>query len=302
MAISLALGAAIICRTAPLPETAPGTMVKVGDHLMHFHCAGWTNSPVTVLFESGGGGDARDWSRVRERLRPDLRTFAYDRAGSGWSEPGPGPRTLNQETYELHALLGAANISGPLLLVGQSIGGLLVRLYAEHFGSNVVGVVLVDPTDENGMLGSARYGGWVRLREKATGRPIPAPKLIGEPETATDRAIDYLAEEFQQIYLARQTNAQPLGDRPLIVLAAGKRERPPGTPDEFWEKLLREKESQLLDQAGLSRRSRLIPASTSGHAIQRDNPGLVARAIEEVVVAIQHDGQWPPERTTPDTP
>jgi pimeloyl-ACP methyl ester carboxylesterase len=181
--------------------------------------------------------------------------------------------------------------------VGQSIGGLLVRLYTEQYGSNVVGIVLVDPTHENGMLGSLRYGGWVRLREKATGHPIPPPKLTGEREASTDQSIDYLAEEFQQIYLARQTNAQPFGDRPLIVLGAGKRQRPPGTPDELWEKLRQEKEQQLRDQAGLSRHSKFVLVTNSGHAIQMDNPHIVAHAVEEVVEVIQHGGKWPTANT-----
>jgi pimeloyl-ACP methyl ester carboxylesterase len=110
---------------------------------------------------------------------------------------------MRQEVFELHALLEAAKVSGPLVLVGQSMGGLLVRLYAEQYGSNVVGVVLVDPTHESSMLGSLRYGGWVRLREKATGRAVPEPRRQGKPAATYNPEDDFSAEEFQQIYLAR---------------------------------------------------------------------------------------------------
>jgi len=82
---------------------------------------------------------------------------------------------MRQEVFELYELLETARVSGPLVLVGQSIGGLLVRLYTEQYGSNVVGVVLVDPTHESSMLGSVRYGGWVRLREKALGEQFRRP-------------------------------------------------------------------------------------------------------------------------------
>jgi pimeloyl-ACP methyl ester carboxylesterase len=123
---------------------------------------------------------------------------------------------MRQEVLKLHALLETAKVRGPFVLVGQSIGGLLVRLYTEQYGSNVVGLVLVDPTHESSVLGSIRYGGLVRLREKATGRPIPEPRLQVKPATTSDPQDDYLAEELQQIYLARKTNPQPFGNRPLI--------------------------------------------------------------------------------------
>ena len=80
---------------------------------------------------------------------------------------------MRQEVFELHALLDATKEAPPYVMVGQSIGGLLVRLYADAYPGDVAGVVLVDPTHESGVLGSGRYGGMVRLREKATGRPVP---------------------------------------------------------------------------------------------------------------------------------
>lgn len=268
-------------------------MIQVGDHKMHLHCLGSTNSPVAIVFESGGGGDSQDWARVREMLPTSLRTCAYDRAGSGWSEPGPEPRTLRQEVFELHALLEAARTRGPVVLVGQSLGGLLVRLYTEQYGSNVVGVVLVDPTHESSVLGSLRYGGWVRLREKATDRPIPPPRLEGKGDP-NDAAIDYLPEELQQLYVDRKTNPQPFGDRPLIVLGAGKRPPPPGTPEELWKKLCEEKEEQVRDQANLSRNSKFIRDPASGHAIHAEDPALVARAILEVLDAVEKRGKLTP--------
>lgn len=264
---------------------APGALVDIGSHRLHIHCVGPTNASPTVIFESGGGGYSRDWSRVRELLPSDARSCAYDRAGSGWSEAGPAPRTMRQEVFELHALLEAAKVSGPLVLVGQSIGGLLVRLYAEQYGSNVVGVVLVDPTHESSMLGSLRYGGWVRLREKATGRVVPEPRREGKAAIKYNPEDDFSAEEFQQIYLSRKANPEPLGDRPLIVLGAGKRTKPPGTTDELWEEIRKERDEQIRDLLRLSRNSKFILDPSSSHAIHNDNPRLVARAIEDVLSA-----------------
>ena len=272
----------------PSMAEMPGQLVDIGGHRLHIHCAGSEGGGPTVVFESGGGGSAKDWTKVREALGPGVRSCAYDRAGLGWSEKGPEPRTLRQEVFEFQALLDAAEVRGPVVLVGQSIGGLLVRMYAAQHLTNVAGVVLVDPTHENSVLGSLRYGGWVRLREKATGRALPERRLKGEQkkEDGGDKVeIDYLAEEFQGLYLARQKNPQPFGDKPLIVLGAGKRQQPPGTPDEQWETIRREKEEQVRDQARLSRNSKFVNDPSSGHHLHLDNPQLVARAIAEVMGA-----------------
>ena len=270
----------------PPSSSPPGVLLDIGGHKMHIHCVGPTNAALTVVFESGGGGSAKDWSRVRDLLPSQVRTCAYDRAGSGWSEAGPTPRTMRQEVFELHALLEAAKIPGPLVLVGQSMGGLLVRLYTEKYGSHVVGVVLVDPTHESSVLGSVRYGGWVRLREKAAaGRVVPEPRSEGRASSEYRPEDDYMAEEFQQMYLSRKANPQPLGVRPLIVLAAGKRPKPPGTSDEKWKELRQERDEQIQDLAHLSRNSKFILAPASSHAIHNDDPELVARAIKEVLEA-----------------
>ena len=270
----------------PPSSPPPGILVDIGDHKMHLHCVGPTNAGLTVVFESGGGGFSKDWSRVRDILPKQVRACAYDRAGSGWSEPWPTPRTMRQEVFELHALLEAAKVPGPFVLVGQSIGGLLVRQYAEQYGSNVVGVVLVDPTHESSVLANVRYGGWVRLREKAAaGRVVPEPRLEGKASAEYKPEDDYMAEEFQQMYLSRKANPEPLGDRPLVVLGAGKRPKPPGTSDEKWNELRQERDDQVQDLAHLSRNSKFILAPSSGHAIHSDDSDLVARAIDEVLEA-----------------
>jgi pimeloyl-ACP methyl ester carboxylesterase len=267
----------------PASDPAPGVLVDIGGHKLHLRCVGPADRKPTVILEAGGGGSSKDWSLVQDRLSPRVRTCAYDRAGLGRSEPGPSPRTMRQEVFELHALLETAKVPGPFVLVGQSIGGLLVRLYADKYGTDVVGVVLVDPTHESAMLGSVRYGGWVRLREKATGRPVPEPRREGKASTQYNPDDDYLAEELQQIYLSRKANPESLGKRPLIVLAAGRRPAPPGTSEELWTQLRVEKDGQQIDLSRLSSNSKFVLDPSSSHAIHIDNPQLVARVIEEVL-------------------
>lgn len=261
-------------------------LVKVGDHQLFLSCRGDAGHGPTVILEAGGGGASAEWAAVRDGLGLPLRTCAYDRAGLGKSEAGPAPRTMRQEVFELHALLDAANEKPPYVLVGHSIGGLLVRLYTAAHPADVVGLVLVDPTHESGVLGSVRYGGWTRLREKASGRPVPEPRLRMRGEPTADPEADYLAEEFQQIFRERQRTQRTLGDRPLIVLAAGKRPAPPpGTSEELWRTLRDERDTQLRDLAALSSNARFVRDDTSGHQLHRDNPALVAQAIRDVHAA-----------------
>jgi pimeloyl-ACP methyl ester carboxylesterase len=238
------------------------------------------------VFEAGAGGGSQDWRKVISMLPAEIRTVAYDRAGVGKSEAGPLPQTMAQSVFELHKLLDAAKIKGPVTLVGQSIGGLLVRLYTERYGKNVVGLVLVDPTHESSVLGSMKYGGWTRLREKATGKPIPKPQVKMNISAGYDSTADYMAEEFQNMYLESTKNAQQLSSRPLVILGAGIRKQPPGTPDEQWKELKSERDKQIEGLTILSNNSRFILDPKSSHQIQNDNPEIVAKSIQMVINSI----------------
>lgn len=268
----------------------PGVLIDVGGHKLHLHCVGPTGRKPVVILEAGGGAYSSVWAPVQAVLASRVRTCAYDRAGLGWSEPGPTPRTMRQEVFELHDLLEAARIPGPYVLVGHSVGGILARLYTSQYGRDVAGIVLAAATHESARLGVIGKG-WVRVREQATGRPVPEPRREMNLAQSTPRPAgppeDYFAEEFQLLYLARLASREPLGDRPLIVLAPTRQDPPPpGTPDQLWAELRVEKDDQAMGLVLLSRNSRLVRDPASGHQIQVDNPQLVARAIEEVVDAI----------------
>jgi pimeloyl-ACP methyl ester carboxylesterase len=262
------------------------TLIDIGARRLHLHCVGVpTPKTPTVLFEAGGGGTAASWQATQKRLGTRAYSCAYDRAGSGRSDPGPGPRTLAQQVFELELLLQGARLSGPFVLVGHSIGGLLVRLYTAQHPSDVVGMVLVEPAHENGMLGSVSLGRWVRLRELATDRRIPAPHRDGPPNVGYDPAQDFTAEEFQAIYLARRREPVPLGERPLIVLGAGVRPAPPGTPDSLWRELRRERDEQVRELTGLSRNAKFVLSPGSTHDMPADDPDRIAQAVLEVLSA-----------------
>ncbi len=129
---------------APL-KTFRGEMVDVGGRRLRVVTAGPAGERPTIVLEHGAFGCAADWAVVQEKLAAKgLRSIAYDRAGLGHSDPGPRPRDGRAIVDDLTALLRELGETGPLVLVGHSMGGLMVRLFAVTHPDRVVGVVLVD--------------------------------------------------------------------------------------------------------------------------------------------------------------
>jgi pimeloyl-ACP methyl ester carboxylesterase len=285
LALCVSVSAAATAQT-PGRDAPPGQLYSIGAHKLHLYCRGDTTSKPVVFFEAGGGGYSTTWAKVQDLLPSTVRSCAYDRAGLGWSEAGPGPRTMRQEVLELHELLDAARVQAPLIFVGHSIGALNVRAFAHTYPIEVAGLVLVDPTHESATLYNARAGGWVRVRDLAKRRSVPEPVRLGKPAGAYNADEDFTAEEFERLYLARRQNPQPLGDKPVYVLGAGKRPAPPGTTDSLWALLSPERDAQVKDLATISRNSKFVLDPESGHAIQQDNPQIVAKAILDVLAAL----------------
>ena len=160
---------------APAP---PGRLVDVGGYRLHLDCRG-AGRPAVVLI-AGAGDFSFDWSLVQPAASRTARVCSYDRAGLAWSDHGPTPRTMRQDAHELRALLRGAGVEPPYVLVGHSIGGLIARVYAEHYPGEVSGMVLVDSTTEDTTL--SYRGRLVRVRDSARGRPVPGVQtLAGSP-------------------------------------------------------------------------------------------------------------------------
>jgi pimeloyl-ACP methyl ester carboxylesterase len=123
-----------------------GEMIDIGGRRLRLVRAGVRapDQPVIVL-ECGAFGCAADWQVVQDRLaRRGLYSIAYDRAGLGFSDPGPAPRDGQAIAADLEALLAQAGETGPLVMVGHSMAGLLLRVFVGRNRARVVGVVLVD--------------------------------------------------------------------------------------------------------------------------------------------------------------
>jgi len=206
----------------------------------------------------------------------------------GYSDPGPSPRTTRRMTYELAELLDRDGIAGPVILVGASIGGLVVRVFASEHPERVAGLVLVDASHEDQDAEIPRVAPFVPLLSSlgifrllgVTFGPPPAslaPAVRGFAEATGFRAAAYRAavDEFTHL---RQSAEEVRATRrqlniPLIVVTAGR------GSDAAWLKLQQ-------DQVALSQRGCQIVAEESGHGIALGQPEVVVRAVQSIVEAV----------------
>jgi pimeloyl-ACP methyl ester carboxylesterase len=159
--------------SASPPSPPPGRLVDVGGWRLHLNCTGDPRpGQPTVILEAGSGDFSVEWSLVQPQASRSARVCSYDRAGDGWSELGPHPRTFRQVVYELHTLLDKAGERPPYVLVGHSYGGWLVRTYQATYPAEVTGMIFVEAGADN----PARLmpdGTFVRSAQLATGNPVP---------------------------------------------------------------------------------------------------------------------------------
>lgn len=273
-----------------------GQLINIGGRKMHIDCTG--RGDPSVILDSGLGDSYLSWRKVQPEIAEFARVCSYDRAGIGYSEPSSSPRTARVIAEELHALLLAAGVAPPYILVGHSMGGFDVRLYYSLFPKDVAGIALVDASHPDQMN---RFPEPVKEIE-ATGMReaefldyamlFGIPRLIGlcdqDPRQRAAQCnfhTDHEAiEEMRSIpESARQTAAAGnLDDLPLAVVSHDPEkpstEFPPDVAkatNEAWEKMQQ-------DLAHLSTRGTQTIAKGSRHYIQLDRPDMVVAAIRNV--------------------
>lgn len=183
-AMSIACGSAIAQTPADMVYAQPGTLIPVGTHRLDFYCMG-SGSP-TVVTEGGFADWAPAFFGLRERVAAFTRVCSYDRAGFGFSEPGPMPRSADRIAEELHTALHNGGIPGPYLLVGLAFGSVQMRVFADRWMPEVAGLVLING-DAPDVEPPEMSDYWQRLITRrlpqvrlcrdwvAAGKPMPAP-------------------------------------------------------------------------------------------------------------------------------
>jgi pimeloyl-ACP methyl ester carboxylesterase len=231
-----------IATAADRRTTVPaGRLVHVGGRAMHLHCTG-AGAP-TVVLESGAGAPSSMWSRVQPAVSQQTRVCAYDRAGVGSSDPGSGPRDAAGVARDLHALLRAAGEEGPYVLAGHSLGGQYALRFAQLYGPDTAGVVLIDaqhpdttyrlPTaqamgkqqqQQISLLVVLSRLGIVRLFNLAPADPrfpAEAQQALNMTKNSTEAALA-LSAEMRELPANREQlrAAGNIGSTPLTVLSA----------------------------------------------------------------------------------
>lgn len=290
---------------APARAEPPGQLVDIGTHRLHIHCMG--EGMPTVVIDSGLGGFSLEWRHVQELLARHTKVCAYDRAGYGWSDPGPGPRTSARIAHELRQLLDRAKVPAPYLLVGHSFGGYNVRYFASEYPSITAGLVLVDAShpDQFGRFPGPNTAAEVAARSRRPGAgfmvaqpvlPANYPEhlrreafmLMGMPKARETQIDEFL--NFQRS-AAEVRTAQPLPHTPLLILSRGQRVWPQTPHGDEMERIWQELQQDL---ASLSPHSLHLVATSSGHSIHLDQPEAVVTAVTLTAAAARSSAhQWP---------
>jgi len=270
----------------------PGRLIDVGGHRLHLVCVG-SGSP-TVVFEAGMSDAWVSWDRLLPELATTTRACAYDRAGIGYSDPGPLPRDSRRIVAELHALLERAGERPPYVLVGHSFGGYNVRLFASEHPDEVVGMVLVDATHEDFQSRNPAAMREQFLRATDTFRALAERGERGErlPPVVPNLPLAVASRPawYRTLYEEART-AEVSGDEvraarralaaPLIVITAG---RSAGGGSARARAELKVLWSELqADLVRLSPQGVHVFAERSGHYVQRSEPQLVIAAVRRVV-------------------
>jgi pimeloyl-ACP methyl ester carboxylesterase len=274
-----------------------GDLIDVGGYRMHIDCTG-SGSPAVIL-DSGLGDSYVSWRKVQPQIAQFARVCSYDRAGLGYSGFRLRRRTSKDIAEELHSLLRNAQVPAPYVLVGHSMGGYDVRVYASLYPNEVAGMVLVDsshPEQQKRFPQAINDLSASDLRQQeflAAIMPFGIPRLLGfcdrDVEIRAAECNFYSAlesvEELREFpkSAAQAATAGSLGNLPLAVLSSDPNMPHPEIPEDLDKPTTNAWQQMQEELAHLSTRGTRVIAKNSGHYIQLDRPDMVVNAVRNVV-------------------
>ncbi len=277
--------------------STPGETYLVDGHRMHIDCMG-SGSP-TIVLDAGLGNDGLIWGSVQPVLAKTTRVCSYDRAGFGLSDALARPRDADHIAAELHGLLTAAKIDGPIVLMGHSIAGMYIRDYATRYPAGIAGLIFVDgstPLQNRNPAFKAEFAkGSSRWFEMLLNKAIFSagiPRLFGacsqkfpgfdalaarlQAEDVCHQQFGAMADEMESFDRSGEETAHtgPYGALPVLIFSQdpGKDGAQAQPIDVAWDRM-----QENLKK--LSTRSRRIIAKGSGHYIQLNRPELIEREV-----------------------
>ncbi len=234
--------------------------VDVGGHSLSLLIGG-QGSPA-VVFEGGFGTGIASWSTVQKDVAAFARTVSYDRAGLGQSELGPKPRSAKQIASELHTALEKAGVKPPYVLVGHSLGGIFVRVFADMYPKEVVGMVLIDPSQES-------FNEWIR-KSLPDRLKAEQAQMANAPEGVRAEAAALGASDAQ----ARVAKV-PAGI-PVTLLSATEDESMPANARRVW---IEKHKEWIATVPG----AKHVVVEKAVHFIQAQQPKLVIETIQQTL-------------------
>jgi pimeloyl-ACP methyl ester carboxylesterase len=245
----------LIAVVAACGSRVPATVETIDGRHVEIATAG--SGPVTVVFEAGLGVDWTGWDEVASEVSRHTQVFAYSRPGYGASDPVTTPRDPQRIVDELRALLAAEGYAPPYVLVGHSIGGGYVELFAKAHPAEVIGVVLVDPRHRDFLVTceAARLDNCGITESELQTQPTSA--------IAEYRAFPLASDQIRA--------AGSFGSYPVRVLTATDHPVSPAR-EQLWEHMLASLAAEATDGAQI-----MVPGA--GHVIQADEPDVVIATI-----------------------
>ncbi|WP_349742844.1 alpha/beta fold hydrolase [Roseateles cavernae] len=299
----------------------PGRLYEIDGLRLHLHLSGPVPTDPrqpTIVIESGAGTVSPVYARLQRTLARKYPVCSYDRPGLGWSQPDAQPLDAERNARRLHALLDAAGVRGPLLFIGHSLGGLLMRVYTGLYPEQVAGLMMLDAShpDQFALYDEAPTEQMAaerakRVKLRAGGPPPPEFAMIDAvcadmPEVAeqvkstfTPEAVDAMLYEVQGLrQVGSQAAAAPdLGERPLVVLWAPKPPAPTGI--EGLDAVYQRWPGYQQAHAELSTRGRVRELAGSEHMSIAVLPPFVAQVAEEVDALMAQIAAAPGRRREP---
>jgi len=242
------------------------------------------------------------WAGVQPGLARVTRVCSYDRAGYGWSDPVPSPRDADHVADQLHKLLVAAHVDGPIVLMGHSLGGIYIRDYATRYRTEMAGMIFVDSSipleDRKGvtmsfpprpLVQAALSSGFAHWAILAQYPKAPALAVDDACYPNLQAASDEMAE-FERSG-DEALRAASYGNLPILIVSHDPDRYPPGlSRSELRSMRIFDRLQQ--EQLGLSGRSRRIVAKGSGHVVQFERPELLETSVASFIGQIR--GTTPP--------